>query len=97
MEYELFAVKCYFGTGLYDIKMREENTTNLIYTITSDIKKEEMEALKKAKKEWVKHNYMGWYDTKKIKIALWIEETYDISIDKIIKNEINLKIDGKIS
>ena len=39
---------------------------------------------------------MGWYDEKKIKIKLWIEETYDISIDEIIKNEINLQIDGKI-
>jgi len=95
LEYELFDVKCYCETTKYDFKMSEVNT-ELIYTITSDIKKEEMAALKKAKKKWGEDKYMGWYDTKKIKIKLWIEDTYNISIDKIIKNEMNLIIDGKI-
>jgi hypothetical protein len=95
LEYELFRVKCFCGTTEYDFKMTEVST-ELIYTITSDINKEEMAALVKAKKEWDKDKYMGWYDPKKIKIKLWIEDTYDISIDKIIKNEINLTIDGKI-
>ena len=95
LEYELFAVKCDCETEEYNFKMREVNT-ELIYTITSEIKKEEMAELEKAKKKWGNDKYMGWYDEKKIKIKLWIEETYDISIDEIIKNEINLQIDGKI-
>ena len=95
LEYKLFAVKCDCKTEEYNFKMREVNT-ELIYTITSEIKKEEMAELEKAKKKWGNDKYMGWYDEKKIKIKLWIEETYDISIDEIIKNEINLQIDGKI-
>jgi len=95
LEYELFAVKCDCETDSFNFKISEVST-QLIYIITSDINKEEMAELEKAKKKWDNDNYMGWYDPKKIKIKLWIEDTYDISIDKIIKNEINLTIDGKI-
>ena len=92
LEYEFFAVKCDCETDSCNFKMNEVST-DLIYTITSDINKEEMEALKKAKIKFDNDKYMGWYEGKKI----WIEETYNISIDEIIKKQINLKIDGKIS
>jgi len=93
LEYELFAVKCDCETDSCNFKMNEVST-DLIYTITSDINKEEMEALKEAKIKFDNEKYMGWYAANSKKI--WIEETYNISIDKIIKNEINLEIDGKI-
>jgi len=69
LEYELFAVKCDCETEEYNFKMREVNT-ELIYIITSEIKKEEKAELEKAKKKWDSEKYMGWYDEDKIK--LWI-------------------------
>jgi hypothetical protein len=95
LEYELFDVKanCYTNECYF----KPENiSTDLIYTITSELKKDEEAELKKAKDKFRDNKYMGWLDKKKFKRKLWIEESYDISIDEVIKNEINLGIDGKI-
>ena len=95
LEYELFGVKANCDTDEYYFKP-ENISIDLIYTITSELKKEEEAELKKAKDKFSDDKYMGWLDGKKFKRKLWIEESYDISIDTVIKNEINLGIDGKI-
>ena len=94
-EYELFAVKCECDTEEYNFKMNEVNTT-LIYTITSELTKEQKAELKKATDKWSNDKYMGWMDEKKFKVKLWIEECYDLDIDTIIEDKISLSIDGKI-
>ena len=95
LEYELFGVKANCNTDECYFKP-ETISTDLIYTITSELEKEEEAELKKAKDKFRDDKYMGWFDEKKFKRKLWIEENYDISIDEVINNEINLCIDGKI-
>jgi hypothetical protein len=96
LDYELFAVKCDCETAAYNFKI-EPIRIELIYTIISEIEGEAKFELEKAKEKFLKEKYMGWYDRENITIELWVKDNYYLSIDQIIKSQIDLIIENRIS
>jgi hypothetical protein len=94
-EYELYAVKvrCYYNEFSYqpnDVEFK------LIYMTTSELTKEQKAQLNKCKKNYKKEKYLISLDEEKFGI-LWFVDSYKIKIDKVIRKEIWLEIEGKIS
>ena len=92
LEYVLFNVNCNCGSDEYEFKPNDIRAI-LTYTIISDLEKEESKELIKAKKRYEENDrYMGYFDSDKFKRQLWINEQYDVPIERIIEENINLEI-----
>ena len=91
LQYKLFAVDARFGTGCNDIKPDDVVELMLIYTIISKIESHQKKALSKAKDSFYTDKYMGYYAGKK---KLWIQEYYEIKLESVVKDEINLLIEN---
>lgn len=89
--YELFMVKGCLDTNWEDVIMEEPQIT-LYYIITSKLEDKQQQALDKLKK----YDPDMWYaccpKKEEIGVKLYIAEEYEISIDEIIEEDINLLI-----
>ena len=90
IQYELFGVRAHNETWRNDIKPNDISLT-LIYTIISKINSNQKKALLKAKNNFNSNNCMGPYEGKK---KLWIQESYTIKPESIMKDQINLEIEN---
>lgn len=95
LKYQLYRVKV-TGNTYYDDFKPKDLSIEIIYTIISEINKDEKSQLNKVKKKYEDSKYMGWIDVEKYKRKLWISEHYESDIDTIIENRLSLLIEKTI-
>lgn len=96
-EYELLGAKASCRTEEYDFKLPNIDLI-LTFIVTSDITKQQKEQVKKCRDnyEYRDNRSTNFLDEKKFG-KLWFDINYELEIEDILKEEINLEIEGIIS
>lgn len=87
LEFELFDVSTRFDIlYLNDKKV----TITLIYTVCSKLPKDKSDRLKRFKEHYRK---MGWAEECNLKIPIWQEFIYEVELDNVLNDTINLTVE----